>query len=386
MQRTRSRKSRQQRKSTKAKEPAITYAIAGVDLETVHEAHDIVAKKLEASFATRTGRVGQPVFPIGHYAGLVDLGDKRVLGLHTDSVGTKVIIAGLMKRYDTIGIDCVAMCANDLICTGLEPFAFLDYIATAKPDPKTIRSIMIGIVEGAKEAEMAVVGGETAVVPDLLDKTGTAPAIDLVGMAAGICSKDKLVLGDHIKVDDVIIGVESSGIHSNGLTLARKIILRKHNVRDWIPELRRTIGEELLQPTRIYVKPVLDLLNEAEVHGLAHITGGGLSKLNRVVMQAHLGAILDTLPDPPPIFQIIQEDGQLPDREMYRTFNMGIGLTVICPKTDEDKVVQGFRQHSQEAFRIGHVSKKPGIRVSKEHSSIINLLDENDSKLRPKRS
>ncbi|HLC11612.1 MAG TPA: phosphoribosylformylglycinamidine cyclo-ligase [Candidatus Bathyarchaeia archaeon] len=352
------------RRTPKGQSSQMTYARAGVDVERLRGAHGILAKRLATSFSTRKGKIGEPIFPIGHYAGLVDLGDKQVLGLHVDNVGTKVIIAEMMKKYDTIGIDCVGMCVNDLICTGLEPFAFLDYIATASPDSKTIAQISEGIVEGAKQAEVAVVGGETAVVPDLLSDGYDGTAIDLVGFAAGICSKNKLVLGDKVKSNDTIVGVSSSGIHSNGMTLARKVLFRKHKVNDWIPELRRSLGEELLEPTRIYVKPVMDLLLEAEVHGFAHITGGGFSKLDRIVSRAGLGAELDNLPDSPSIFQIIQEDGKISDREMYRTFNMGVGFLILCPKREEDKVIQTFQRYQQDAFRVGHVSKKPGIRVS----------------------
>src|SRR5207249_1386842 len=212
------------RRTPKGQSSQMTYARAGVDVERLRGAHGILAKRLATSFITRKGKIGEPIFPIGHYAGLVDLGDKQVLGLHVDNVGTKVIIAEMMKKYDTIG------------------------------------------------------------------------------------------------------GVSSSGIHSNGMTLARNVLLRKHKVNDWIPELRRSLGEELLEPTRIYVKPVMDLLLEAEVHGFAHITGGGFSKLDRIVSRAGLGAELDNLPDSPSIFQIIQEDGKISDREMYRTFNMGVGF------------------------------------------------------------
>src|SRR2546426_2514833 len=216
------------RRTPKGQSSQMTYARAGVDVERLRGAHGILAKRLATSFSTRKGKIGEPIFPIGHYAGLVDLGDKQVLGLHVDNVGTKVIIAEMMKKYDTIGIDCVGMCVNDLICTGLEPFAFLDYIATASPDSKTIAQISEGIVEGAKQAEVAVVGGETAVVPDLLSDGYDGTAIDLVGFAAGICSKNKRVLGDKVKSNDTIVGVSSSGIHSNGMTLARKVLFRKH--------------------------------------------------------------------------------------------------------------------------------------------------------------
>ncbi len=347
-----------------------TYAKAGVDVDRVREAHGMLAKKLAASFAVRAGRVGNPIFPIGHYAGIVDLGDRRVLGLHVDSVGTKIIVAELMRKFDTIGIDCVAMCANDLICVGLEPFAFLDYIAISKPNPSRIKEIAAGIVKGAKEAEMAVVGGETAIVPDLLSRDS---GLDLVGMAAGICAKNQLVLGDKSRPSDVLVGVSSSGIHSNGLSLARKVLLERHGVNDWIPELRRTIGEELLEPTQIYVKPVLELLSESRVHGLAHITGGGFTKLNRIVSQAKLGAELIQMPDPPAIFQMIQEDGGIVDREMYRTFNMGVGLVVICPQTEEESVIDTFQRHGQNAFPLGHLTKKIGVRVRIAKGRTIGL-------------
>src|SRR2546423_9754978 len=162
----------------------MTYAKAGVDARHIHETHKLLARRLESTFATRKGKVGWPIFPIGHYAGLVDLGQGKVLSLHTDSVGTKVIIAQMMRKYDTIGIDCVAMCANDLICTGAEPISFLDYLAMARHDRDIVEEIAVGLVEGAKQAGMAIIGGETAIVPDLLSNHG---GLDLVGMAAGIC-------------------------------------------------------------------------------------------------------------------------------------------------------------------------------------------------------
>src|SRR6266571_5413593 len=193
----------------------MTYAKAGVDARHIHDTHKLLARRLESTFETRRGKVGRPIFPIGHYAGLVDLGDGRVLSLHIDNVGTKVLIAQMMRKYDTIGIDCVAVCANDLICTGAEPISLLDYLAMSKPDRTVVNGIAVGLSKGAKEAGMAIVGGETAIVPDLLTERG---GIDLVGMAAGICRKEDLVLGDKVQENDTIVGVASSGIHSNGLT------------------------------------------------------------------------------------------------------------------------------------------------------------------------
>ncbi len=339
----------------------MTYTRAGVDVNHVREAHKLLARRLESTFQTRKGKVGHPIFPIGHYAGLVDLGDDRVLSLHTDSVGTKVLIAQMMKKYDTIGIDCVAMCANDLICTGAEPISFLDYMAMSKPDRAIVEEVAVGLVKGAKEAGMAIVGGETAIVPELLAENG---GFDLVGMAAGVCRKKDLILGDHVEKGDPIVGVASSGIHSNGFSLARKVLLKRYKLREKPAEFKRSLGEELLEPTRIYVKPVRELTEKAEIHGLAHITGGGaFSKMERVVGQAKLGAELDDLPTPPRIFQLIKREGHISDLEMYRTFNMGVGLIVVCSDSQADRVIRVFKKHQQDAMRIGRVEKKAGIRI-----------------------
>src|SRR2546426_11481936 len=196
----------------------MTYARAGVNVSQVRKSHVALARRLESTFKTRRGKVGHPVFPIGHYAGLVGLNDGRVLSLHTDSVGTKVLIAQMMKKYDTIGIDCVAMCANDLICTGTEPISFLDYMAMNKPDRAIVNEVAIGLVKGAKEAGMAIVGGETAIVPELLAENG---GFDLVGFAAGICKKKRLILRDRVREDENKIGAASSGNHSKRCKQAR---------------------------------------------------------------------------------------------------------------------------------------------------------------------
>src|SRR5438034_8657444 len=280
----------------------MTYAKAGVDVRRIHQTHKLLARRLESTFATRKGKVGWPIFPIGHYAGLVDLGQGRVLSLHTDSVGTKVLIAQMMRKYDTIGIDCVAMCANDLICTGAEPISFLDYMAMSRPDRSIVEEVAVGLVKGAKEAGMAIVGGETAIVPELLAEDG---GFDLVGFAAGVCKKKELILGDRVVEGDCLVGVASSGIHSNGLSLARKALLKKYRLQDTPSGLERSVGEELLEPTTIYVKPVRELVRGMEIHGLAHITGGGaFLKLERVLGLGRLGADLDRLPEPPGIFRL----------------------------------------------------------------------------------
>lgn len=342
----------------------MTYAKAGVNARQIHDTHKLLARRLESTFATRKGKIGWPIFPIGHYAGLVDFGRGRVLSLHTDSVGTKVLVAQMMRKYDTIGIDCVAMCANDLICTGAEPFSFLDYIAMARPDRDIVETVAIGLAKGAKEAGMAIVGGETAVVPELMSENAK---FDLVGFATGFCKKRDLILGDRVREDDVLVGVSSSGIHSNGLSLARRVLLKRYDLKETPPGLERTLGDELLEPTRIYVKPVMEMVREMEIHGLAHITGGGaLLKLERVVGQAKLGADFDSLPEPPGIFQLIKRTGRIEESEMYRTFNMGIGLVVVCPESETNRVIRTFRKHRQAAMRIGRVEKKQGIRTNRK--------------------
>jgi phosphoribosylformylglycinamidine cyclo-ligase len=341
----------------------MTYAKAGVDVSEVRRSHVALARRLESTFKTRRKRVAYPVFPIGHYAGLVDLNDGRVLSLHTDSVGTKVIIAQMMRKYDTIGIDCVAMCANDLICTGTEPVSFLDYLAMARHDRHLVEEVAIGLVEGAKQSGIAIVGGETAIVPDLLSKDA---GLDLVGMAAGIGKKKDLILGDEIRNGDILVGVASSGIHSNGLTLARKTLLRTHKLRERVQELGRSIGEELLEPTKIYVKPVLEVTRKLEVHGLAHITGGAFAKLDRVTGQAKLGASIERLPPTPEIFRMIQREGRITDREMYRTFNMGVGFVLVCPENEESSIIRIFKRFGHKASRLGAVQKRRGIWVRGE--------------------
>jgi phosphoribosylformylglycinamidine cyclo-ligase len=338
----------------------MTYARAGVDISEVGRAHRILARRLQATFRFRRGRAGAPILPIGHYAGLIDVGHGRVLSMHVDGVGTKVMIAQMMKKYDTIGIDCVAMCVNDLICTGSEPVAFLDYIALSKPDARVIEQITDGIVKGARQAEVAVVGGETAIVPDLLSG-GKGGGMDLVGMSVGVADRNELLLGDDISAKDVLIGVASSGIHSNGFTLARKVLLRKHVLNEVFLGSGRRLGDELLEPTRIYVKPIKEAKRRAEIHGIAHITGGGLTKLKRIVGRAKFGARIEKLPPAPKIFQLIKQEGHISDDEMYRTFNMGVGLVVVCPENEADNIMRYFTRHRQRAFYLGRVLRKAGI-------------------------
>ena len=289
----------------------------------------------------------------GHYAGLVEISKDYALAVHADGVGTKVLVADALRKYDTIGIDCVAMNVNDIICVGAKPLALVDYLALEKPRPRLVAAIMRGLRKGAIEAGVAIVGGETAIVPDLVH------GFDLSGAVVGVAKRNSIITGEQIESGDVILGLRSNGIHSNGLTLARKVLLDRR--------VHRVFARELLRPTRIYVKQISKLLqSKLEVHGLAHITGGAYSKLKRIGEQAGTGFQLDNLPNPPWIFKTIQTVGRVSEREMYRTFNMGIGFVIICPGREEGRV----KRLLPEARQIGYVTSSRDVVVSDEHNEI----------------
>lgn len=337
----------------------LTYAKAGVDLDEMSEIRNDIVKQLHDTFKLRQGKFGRALMEIGHYAGMIDIGD-RALTVHADGVGTKVLVAQMMENYDTIGIDCIAMNVNDIICVGSEPIALIDYLALEKPNRDTVKGIMKGLAKGAKEAQISIVGGETAIMPDVI-KGINGRGFDLVGLAIGVIDKDKVIDGKDLKHGDIVIGVNSAGIHSNGLSLARKALLQKYKIDQFIPELGRSIGDELLLPTRIYVKPVLEALKKCEVHGLAHITGGAFSKLRRLLLKPKIGFLLDDIPKPLPIFQLIQKEAHASDKEMYRTFNMGVGFCVCAPKSEEDRIIKIFANQGMGARTIGKIVEKSGV-------------------------
>lgn len=300
-------------------------------------------------------KMGKIIYGFGHYSGLITIGN-NVLALHTDGVGTKVLVAQQMKCFDTIGIDCIAMNVNDIICTGAQPFAFVDYIGLKRVNDELVKKIMKGLITGAKSARIAIVGGETSVVPELLAGE-TDVMFDLSGTALGMAKNNKLILGNKIKIGDIILGVESTGLHSNGYTLARKV-LSKYSL-DKIPEfITNTVGEELLIPTRIYVQPIMELIKDRKItiHGLAHITGGSFTKLKRLNNKVRY--TLSDLPPPHGIFKQIQKDGIIDIKEMYRTFNMGIGLCIILSKANVDKTISIIEKYNMKVRQIGQVDSK----------------------------
>ena len=345
----------------------MTYNNVGIDLKKIHQVQKLIADTISATHSFPA--LGKVISGFGHYAGLIDIGSK-VLALHSDGVGTKLIVAQLMGRFDSIGIDCIAMNVNDIICVGADPVAFIDYIALKSANDDLVREIIKGLVKGAKQSDVAIIGGETAVLPDLINDT-RENAFDLAGTALGITEKPNLILGDKIKTGDIILGVESSGLHSNGYTLARKVLLSKYSVDDAAHYLIRPVGEELLVPTIVYKKPVMDILKQKHIsiHGLAHITGGSFTKLTR--LNTKVDYKLDKLPDSHGIFKQIQVDGHVETKEMYRTFNMGIGFCIILPKHYVDPVISIFEKYNMTCRQIGIISDKKKHR----HGSVIAKID-----------
>jgi phosphoribosylformylglycinamidine cyclo-ligase len=307
----------------------------------------------------REGQAGRRVVDVGFFASVVDIGHGLGLALCTDGVGSKVLIAAMLDRYDTIGIDCVAMNVNDAICVGAEPVSFLDYIAIERATPRVLEQIAQGLYRGAELAGVAIVGGEISQVPDIVKGNPTGTGLDLVGMCAGIVPLDRVLLGRDVAPGDAIIGVRSSGIHSNGLTLARRALFDegKLHAGQHVSELGGTVGEELLRPTHIYVRPVIDLLyrQQMAIRALVHVTGDGFLNLARI--ESAVGFRLDRLPEPPPIFELIQRLGGISTPEMYRVFNMGIGFCLIVENEPSliSAVTHSFEASHFEAQVIGEV-------------------------------
>ena len=319
----------------------LTYADSGVDIH--QENRSIEAMK--AVLNTRRKGFGAPMTEIGHYAGLLDMGS-FALAMTTDGVGSKVLIANAISKWDTVGIDCIAMNVNDLYAIGAEPIAFVDYLAVEKVDPERAAQIAIGLARGAEISNMSIVGGETASLPEIIR------GFDLAGTAIGIVDKDKVITGEKIRVGDVLIGVPSSGLHSNGYTLARRIIAEsKYTYFDAMPGGERSIGEELLTPTRIYPE-IVELVKSCDVHGLAHITGSGLLKLRRI---SNLGFEISEPLEPQPVFRFLQEQGDVDEAEMYRTFNMGMGFLIAL---DESEAKEACRIMGPGTRIVGSIVKE----------------------------
>ena len=325
-------------------EKHLTYAESGVDIKQEESTIRALTSKMTY---VRQG-LGAPLTNIGHYAGLLDFGE-YALAMTTDGVGSKVLIANEMKKWDTVGIDCIAMNVNDILAIGAEPVAFVDYLALEKHDEGFASQIGEGLRKGAEFSRMSIVGGETATLPDIIK------GFDLAGTCLGIVKKDKVISGEKIQVDDVLVGIPSSGVHSNGYSLVRKIVDESgHSYKDSFPYNKSTtIGDELLIPTRIYME-VLDVIKHCDIHGLAHITGSGLLKLQRIT---DLGFDISDPIEPNNIFKFLQQAGNVDELEMYKTFNMGMGFLIVLPQKDAAKAVE-----LTGGKVVGRITKS-GIRV-----------------------
>lgn len=330
----------------------VTYKEAGVDISAIKKSQESIGRLIRS-----TQRGTSTIHGFGHYAGLVEIRSGVLLATHTDGVGTKVMIANALGKYDTVGIDCVAMNVNDVVCVGAAPASFVDYIAANKNDSAIFDELVRGLVAGAKKAGVPIVGGETAIMPDMFGGEGFA--FDLAGTVTGLVDKDRVVLGKDMRAGDAVVGACSTGLHSNGYTLARKALFPKYSMRDRVRGVGR-IGEALLEPTEIYVRPVLEMLDRCTIHGLAHITGGSFTKLTRL---RRVGFEIDSLPPPPSIINLIADQG-VADGEMYRTFNMGVGFCVVAPDGEADEIISVFKRHRIRADVIGHITGRGGVRIN----------------------
>jgi phosphoribosylformylglycinamidine cyclo-ligase len=329
------------------------YKMAGVDTAATQSGLHKIIECIRQTWPA-PGSLGAVKLDIGYFANVIDIGGIG-LAICTDGVGSKSIIAHMMNRYDTIGVDCVAMNVNDAICVGARPVSMVDYIAIEKADADILGAIAIGLAEGAKRAGISISGGETAPLKDVVR------GFDLVGTAVGIVPLDRIITGRDLVPGDVIIGLESSGIHSNGLTLARHVLFDRAqlSVTHVFPELEISLGEELLRPTLIYVPEILDIIKNIQtVKALINITGDGLLNLPRV--DAKVGFLIDNLPPVPAIFRLIQQYGGVDDSEMFEVFNMGVGFCVLVSKNDADFALAILQRHGRRARVIGRVIEDEG--------------------------
>lgn len=346
------------------------YEKAGVNIEAGYES--VERMKSHVARTTRKGVAGA----FGGFGGMFDLSaleyKEPVLISGTDGVGTKLKLAFMADRHDTIGIDCVAMCVNDIVAQGAEPLYFLDYVALGKAVPEKVEAIVKGVADGCMQSGAALIGGETAEMPGLYEED----EYDLAGFAVGACEKSKLVTGERVQEGDVLVGIASSGIHSNGYSLVRHIVFEQLglDINSTIEgfEGLGTVADALLTPTKIYAKPILEMHEQLDVHAMGHITGGGFfENLPRMFsegfgVEVELGAwpVL-------PVFQMLKEKGELTDRDLYSVFNMGIGFVIALPEADAEKAVEIAKAHDEQAYVIGHVNGQEGVKFVGDHDGSL---------------
>lgn len=328
-----------------------SYKEAGVDVTAGYKSVELMKKYVQSTYIPGVES------DLGGFGGLFapDIKDmkKPILVSGTDGVGTKLKLAFLMDKHDTIGQDCVAMCVNDIVCCGARPIFFLDYMSLWKNIPEMVATIVKGVTDGCKMAGCALVGGETAEMPGLYSEN----EYDLAGFSVGIVDQEKMINSENIEVGDVVIGLASSGVHSNGFSLVRKVFnVNEENLKEYREELGKTLGEALIEPTKIYVKPVLKLLEQVNVKGISHITGGGFyENMPRMLNEKVALNINKDSYEVPAIFKLIQKEGNIPLRDMYNTFNMGIGMAIIVPKEELEIALEILKEVGETAYVIGEV-------------------------------
>ena len=326
-----------------------SYKAAGVDVVAGYEAVKLMKPHVESTFIPGVmgslGGFGGLFAP--NFAGM----EKPILVSGTDGVGTKLKLAFLLDKHDTIGIDAVAMCVNDIVCCGAQPLFFLDYIAVGKNVPEKVANIVLGIAEGCRQAGCALIGGETAEMPGFYP----VDEYDVAGFSVGMVDEPKMIDGSRLTAGDVLIGVASSGVHSNGYSLVRKTFgINEKSVRMYIDEFGKSLGEELLTPTKIYVKAVQNVISKADVKAISHITGGGFYENIPRMLKDGISADIEKAAAPVlPVFDLIAKTGNIPERDMYNTFNMGIGLVMAVAKEDADKALAAIAESGQTGYIIG---------------------------------
>lgn len=335
----------------------IDYKSAGVDVTAGYKAVELMKEHTKKTFDKNV------LGGLGSFGGFYDISDQsgNVLVAGTDGVGTKLKYAFIMDKHDTVGIDCVAMCVNDVVCHGAKPLIFLDYIAIPKLEPQKVANIVKGVSEGCLQAGCALIGGETAEMPGFYSQN----EYDIAGFCVGIVNKDKIINGSEIRENNVLIGLESSGIHSNGYSLVRKIFgEKKSDLEKTLPMFKKPLFEILLEPTKIYVKSILSLIEKVNVLGIAHITGGGFIENIPRIFPKGIGAKIEIKSyEVPQIFKAIQKETGISDESIYNTFNMGIGMVVCVGKNDADKALSELKVLGEKVHIIGQTVKGEGIKL-----------------------
>ena len=337
------------------------YDALGVDTLGVEGSLQQLGAIISSTFAYSDAA---PLLPLGYFANVIRINDEIGIAISTDGVGTKILIAQQMDRYDTVGIDCVAMNANDIICVGARPVSLVDYIAVQRLDDRQLGELAEGLREGAQQAGINIPGGEIAQVREMIHGTRDGLGFDLVGTCIGVVHPDRMIIGADVRPGDVVVGLASSGVHSNGFTLARHALFANGGlaIDDHLAEVGRSVGDALLEPTKMYVRPVVEMIDRAlAIRSLAHITGDGLMNLSRI--GAKMGFVIDRPLEPAPIFSAITERGGVTPAEMYTVFNMGIGFCIVAAAAAAAEVIDIAERHGHRAAVIGYAVEDKARRV-----------------------